>query len=73
VVGFSDDIYLNGPTVSMDDPKLIAKIQRKFLLPPSNRREPYKLKSPLLYDTSMGQAQVVLNILGGKVSQCYEL
>lgn len=71
--GFSGKRILNGPQVKMDDPKLIAKIVRKFLIPPSSRREPYILKSPFLYDTSMGQAQIIVGLLGGKVSECYKL
>jgi hypothetical protein len=61
---------LNGPSVSMDDPKLITKIRRKFLLSPSLHIEPYNLDSPLLYDTSMGQSEMILSILGDQVSQC---
>lgn len=72
-VAFSDEIYLNGPAISMDNPKLIARIKERFLLPPSSRTEPYELKFPHLNDTSMGQAQKVFNILGNKVSQCHEL
>ncbi|XP_021926612.1 protein Star-like isoform X2 [Zootermopsis nevadensis] len=62
----SDEIYLNGPAISMDNPKLIARIKERFLLPPSSRTEPYELKFPHLNDTSMGQAQKVFNILGNK-------
>jgi len=58
---------LNGPTVSMDDPKVIAKIRRKFLVPPSLRTEPYNLDAPLVYDTSMGQSKMILSILGEQV------
>jgi len=54
----------------MDDPKLIAKLRRKFLIPPPSHTEPYRLESPLLYDTSMGQAEVILSILGDQVSEC---
>jgi len=65
VAGESD---LNGPIVSMDDPKVIAKIRRKFLVPPSLRTEPYNLDAPLVYDTSMGQSEKILSILGEQVA-----
>ena len=58
---------LNGPTVSMDDPKVIAKIRRNFLVPPSLRTELYNLDAPLVYDTSMGQSEMILSILGKQV------
>jgi hypothetical protein len=58
---------LNGPTVSMDDPKVIAKIRRKFLLSPSLQTEPYNLDAPHVYDTSMGQSEMILRILGKQV------
>ena len=58
---------LNGPTVSMDDPRVIAKIRRKFLVPPSLQTEPYNLDAPLAYDTSMGQSEQILSILGEQV------
>jgi len=63
----ADENDLNGPTVSMDDPKVIAKIRRKFLIPPSSRTEPYYLDDPFVYDTSMGQSEMILSILGGQV------
>jgi hypothetical protein len=58
---------LNGPTVSMDDPKVIAKIRRKFLVRPSLRTEPYNLDDPNVSDTSMGQSAMILSILGEQV------
>jgi hypothetical protein len=58
---------LNGPTVYMDDPKVIAKIRRKFLIPPSLRTEPYNLDAPNVSDTSMGQSKKILKILGKQV------
>lgn len=58
---------LNGPAVSMDDPKVITKIRRNFLIPPSLRTEPYNLDAPLEYDTSMGQSEMILRILGEQV------
>ncbi|PNF23080.1 hypothetical protein B7P43_G09128 [Cryptotermes secundus] len=61
---YSGESDLNGPTVSMDNPKLITKIRKKFLLSPSLHIEPYNLSFPLLYDTSMGQSEMILSILG---------
>jgi hypothetical protein len=58
---------LNGPTVSMDDPEVIDKIRRNFLIPPSLRTEPYNLDAPLVKDTSMGQSKMILSILGEQV------
>lgn len=55
---------LNRPTVSMDDPRVITKIRREFLIPPSLRTEPYRLDVPTVYDTSMGQSERILSILG---------
>lgn len=55
---------LNGPQVQMDDPRVISRIRTKFLLSPSPQSVPYKLENPVLYDTSMGQAEKILTILG---------
>jgi hypothetical protein len=63
----ADENDLNGPTVSMDDQKVIAKIRRKFLVPPSSRTEPYNLDAAHVYDTSMGQSEMILSILGEQV------
>jgi hypothetical protein len=63
----ADENDLNGPTVSMDDPKVIAKIRQKFLVSPSSRTEPYNLDAPLLNDASMGQSEMILRILGKQV------
>jgi hypothetical protein len=51
----------------MDDPEVIAKIRRKFLKPPSLRTEPYNLEAPHVNDTSMGQSEMILKILGKQV------
>ena len=51
----------------MDDPRVIARIRREFLIHPSLHTEPYKLDVPLVYDTSMGQSERILSILGEQV------
>jgi hypothetical protein len=52
----------------MDDPKVIAKIRRRFLVPPSLRTEPYNLEAPYVHDTSMGQSEMIRSILGEQVA-----
>jgi hypothetical protein len=51
----------------MDNQKVIAKIRRKFLIPPSLRTEPYNLEASHVPDASMGQSEMILSILGEKV------
>ncbi|KAJ9583010.1 hypothetical protein L9F63_022626, partial [Diploptera punctata] len=58
------DEDLNGSKIRMDDPRLIAKIRQKFLLPPAPYSTPYHLTNPALIDTSMGQAERIQSILG---------
>ncbi|XP_069693717.1 uncharacterized protein [Periplaneta americana] len=54
---------LNLPSVHMDDPRVISRIRRKFIVSPSPQAVPYKLDKPLLFDTSMGQAEKIISIL----------
>nr|CAD7428527.1 unnamed protein product [Timema monikensis] len=61
--GYSD---LNGPLVRQEDPRLVAKLATKFLIPPKHREVPYHLEDPVVRDTSMGQAEKVMKLLNYK-------
>jgi len=58
---------LNGPEVSMDNPKLIRKLQDHFLVKPieetKSRRVRYNLSNMTLIDPSMGQAAEISKII----------
>nr|CAD7448853.1 unnamed protein product [Timema bartmani] len=61
--GYGD---LNGPLVKQEDPRLVAKLATKFLIPPKHRDVPYHLEDPLVHDTSMGQAEKIMKLLNYK-------
>ncbi|CAG2059759.1 unnamed protein product [Timema podura] len=63
--GYGD---LNGPLVRQEDPRLVAKLATKFLIPPKHRDVPYHLEDPVVHDTSMGQAEKIMKLLNYKVS-----
>lgn len=65
---FVDNDGLNGATISQEDNRLIAKLRRSYLIPPSLPSDPLNLTDPEEFDTSMGQAQVVRRLLRYKVS-----
>ncbi|XP_073973989.1 protein Star-like isoform X2 [Rhodnius prolixus] len=62
---------LNGPKVSMDDPRLVQKV-KSFLIKPvdyklkSSIEYPYKLSNPEVKDPSMGQAERIRTLLRNK-------
>nr|CAD7261211.1 unnamed protein product [Timema shepardi] len=57
---------LNGPLVRQEDPRLVAKLATKFLIPPKPREVPYHLEDPVVRDTSMGQAEKIMKLLDYK-------
>nr|CAD7601800.1 unnamed protein product [Timema genevievae] len=61
--GYGD---LNGPLVRQEDPRLVAKLATKFLIPPKHRDVPYHLEDPVVHDTSMGQAEKIMKLLNYK-------
>lgn len=65
------DSDLNGPSVTMDDPKLVRKLQEKFLIKPieesKGKRTQYNLLNMTLVDPSMGQATEISKIIDYKV------
>lgn len=55
---------LNGPGVAMDDPRVISRLQQKFLVPPPDSASHHlKLANADLVDTSMGQAEHIRRLL----------
>lgn len=55
---------LNGPGVAMDDPRVISRLQQKFLVPPPDPASHHlKLDNADLVDSSMGQAALIRRIL----------
>lgn len=67
---FSDD-GLNGPTIAMDNYKLVKKLRNNFLVKPivenKGRRIRYKLSNMSVIDQSMGQAAEISKIIDYKV------
>lgn len=59
------DDKLNGPYISIDDPRVIEKLRSFYLVPPSNKTD-LNLDNPEIIDTSMGQAEKIRQILGNK-------
>ena len=56
------------------DVELLRIVQRKFLLEPSKEDQNYNLVNPdPKFDTSMGQAKAVRQILNDKVSTHYNV
>lgn len=56
---------INSLDVRQDDPCILNVIRKQYLYPPSEK--PLNLKNPDVENTSMGQAQTVLEILNNKV------
>lgn len=56
----------------MDDPRVVNKLIKYFLLPPSKvgPGHVYNLAKPDIIDTSMGQSEKIRNILHNRVSEC---
>lgn len=55
---------LNGPDVAMDDPRVITRLQQKFLVPPpDSTTHRLKLAEGAIVDSSMGQAARIRQIL----------
>ncbi|XP_014261527.1 protein Star-like [Cimex lectularius] len=60
---------LNGPAVAMDNPQLLNKITKHFLIPPVDpANHPYSLSHANVKDPSMGQSDKVKSILDNKTN-----
>lgn len=57
---------LNGPSIQMDDPRLVQKLYAKFLIPPPFPPKPYRLEKSDVPDPSMGQSDKIRGILKDK-------
>jgi len=59
---------LNGPSISQEDDRLLAKLRAVYLHPPPPAHVPLNLTDPEEFDTSMGQSQAIKKLLKYKVA-----
>lgn len=64
---FAENDGLNGPSISQEDDRLLAKLRAVYLHPPPPASVPLNLTDSEEFDTSMGQAQVIKKLLKYKV------
>ncbi|XP_063223621.1 uncharacterized protein LOC134531718 [Bacillus rossius redtenbacheri] len=61
-----DKEEVNGPDVRQDDPRLVARLLKHFIIKPPPQEVPYFLNDADLDDTSMGQSKKILNLVNYK-------
>lgn len=67
VVFLSVNDGLNGPSISQNDSRLIAKVRSSYLYPPPPPSVPLNLTDANEFDPSMGQSQVIKRLVKYKV------